>query len=93
MKNFQDFLDECKRLTNSNNDSQMAHKIGMSRQTLHTYRLGTALPKDETITKLADRAGIDPQIALLWLCTWRSKGQSKTHYAAILKKLSAVFFG
>lgn len=91
MDSFSNFLDECKLRTNSKSDGQMAHKIGVSRQLLNKYRRGDSYPKEDILLALADRAKFDPDIALLWLCTWRANGRPKRRYTEILKKLSACF--
>lgn len=91
MKTIVEFLDECKARTNSTSDSNLAYKIGLTRSAICDFRNGRALPSDETVRKLALRAGLDPNTALLWLNVWRAKGPSKAHYLDMIKKLTACF--
>lgn len=91
MKNIIDFLDTCKERTNTTSDSNLARKIGLSRNAIHQYRTGRAIPSDEVVCILAKRADLDVDIALLWLNVWRAKGVAKEHYTDMLKRMTGLF--
>lgn len=84
------FLERCKAATNSNSYSNLAHKIGVTRQYLHDVKIGKIAPSSDVMLDLALRAKLNPDEALILLNFWRSHGRAKARYAAMLSKSSAT---
>ena len=52
-------------------------------------RQGKQLPSDDTMIRLAELAGEDPQVGLLRLNVWRSKSdKARNHYQALAAKVA-----
>ena len=85
MESLTAYLDHAKTVTQTSSDSNMARKIGVSRNALCEWRKGRNFPSDETMIALAERANLDPAEALALLGLWRSHGETKAAYARLLK--------
>ena len=88
-----EYLDRAKAATNTQTDSNLARKIGVSRAAVALWRSGQSVPSDETMLRLADRAKLDPQEALILLNLWRAKGEAKDVYARMVKIFAATAGG
>jgi hypothetical protein len=86
METITEYLDEAKRRSGCKSDRKFCALLGMSPTWLLHTRRGT-LPTDETMLKIADIAGVDPQKALLDLNIWRSQGKTKALYQTMRKTL------
>ena len=95
MRDINTYLDAAKERTNSPSDRKLSLLIGLAPGALNHYRTGRAHPDDDTMTKLAALAGMDPQAALLDLNIWRSEGLAKSAYIELARRLgrtAAAFF-
>lgn len=90
IESISEYIDTCRDLTRATSDSNLAMKIGVSRQLVAQWRKGRALPSDDLMVTLAKRAKLDPDEALILLNLWRSHGDAKARYARMLKKFSAI---
>ena len=83
-----ELLDRAKEVGKLNSDRKLAEAIGLNSNTAISFiRRGVSLPSDETTVKLAELAGLDPQIALLQLNVWRAKTDTtKNYYHGILSQ-------
>lgn len=61
----------CKK-ANLKSDRQLAAKWRVRQSQVSEFRRGKALPDDENMRRLAELAGEDQTIALIWLNIWRS---------------------
>lgn len=88
MKTAAEYLDIAKAATSAKSDSNLAMKIGVTRSSLHEWRHGKSLPSDETMLRLAKRANLNQDEALILLNFWRSNGEVKKRYERLAKALS-----
>ncbi|PHS41225.1 MAG: hypothetical protein COA91_02610 [Robiginitomaculum sp.] len=82
-----DFLDLCKSRTNTQSDSNLARKVGITRAALSAYRKGASFPSDGNMVKLAKRAKLDVGECLLLLNVWRSESAARKIYKGVLVRL------
>ncbi|MEE9272064.1 MAG: helix-turn-helix transcriptional regulator [Robiginitomaculum sp.] len=73
--------------TNTESDSNLARKVGITRAALSAYRKGASFPSDENMLKLAKRAKLDTAECLLLLNIWRTDGMVCKRYKKMLKLL------
>lgn len=91
MESIQDYLDAAKSRGNLSADWKLAILLGVSPQWAAGVRIGTNLPSDTVMLKLADLAGVPPERALLDLNLWRAKSPSVAKvYAGIIQRLGAA---
>jgi len=90
-KNMAELIDTAKANTNAHSDSNLGHKLGVSRSLIHVWRKGKKLPSEELMMKLAKRANLDVEEALILRVLWASHDETKSYYASILKKLAGCF--
>ena len=79
------YIDHAKTVTKSKSDSQLAGRIGVTRNTVHQWRKGISLPSEDVMIALAERANLDQGEALILLGLWRSHGETKAAYSRLLK--------
>lgn len=79
--------------TNARSYSNLAHKIGVSRQAVYDWRDGKSLPGEAAMLRLADRAKLDPQEALILRALWQADTEAKQVYRDMLKKFTAITGG
>jgi hypothetical protein len=96
MRTIQDYLTLAKARTGASSDRKLAMLLGIAPTTLFHIQRGRNWPSDELMIRLAMLAGIEPQIALLDLCIWRTeKGLARSTYIEIARRLgrsaSALF--
>ena len=82
-----DFLDLCKERTNTVTDSNLARKIDVTRSSIALYRKGASFPSDATMVVLAKRAKLNADECLLLLNAWRTEGEARKTYKAMLIRL------
>ncbi|HHW4683485.1 MAG TPA: helix-turn-helix domain-containing protein [Xylella sp.] len=51
-------LDKCKEISKSRSESELAQKLGISKQAMSSYRNGTRLPEVTVCAALAELTGL-----------------------------------
>lgn len=88
-----EYLAVCVARTHSGSLSNLARKIGVSRQVASDWSRGEKFPSDHVMKRLAERANLDPQEALILLNLWRADQEAKQVYRDMLKKFTAIAGG
>ena len=83
MKDVNFYLDEAKKNSGAKSDRRIAEMCGLGANAASFWRVGKALPSDETMVRLAKIAKINPLIALLDLNIMRSEGAARNAYIKI----------
>lgn len=92
-----DYLDLAIEKQGLKSDRELCRALELKSNTIATgIRRGVYLPSDDTMIKLAELAGEDPDIALLRLNVWRAKTDAaRAHYRSIeqrIVKYASVLF-
>lgn len=91
MESVRDYLDAARARHNLSADWKLGITLGVSPQWVAGVRIGTNLPSDTVMLKLAELAGVPPERALLDLNLWRAKSPSVAKvYAEIIQRLGAA---
>lgn len=77
MKTIGDYLDAAKHQRGVESDYGLAKLLGVSKQYISDIRKSRALPGEELMIDIAVAAGVDPTQALMHLCYFRSRHDSK----------------
>ncbi len=89
--NIDDYVDAALKAGDFPSERQLSIFLGFGPDAICTYRTKRAWPSDDTMIRLAEIAGADPEQALLDLNLWRAtSGRVKATYARIAAKLSDV---
>jgi hypothetical protein len=84
-----EIFDAAKRRANIDSDTRLGLAIGQSHSWVYQVRSGKALPSDDAMVRLADLAGINPDIALLELQRIRARDpRIKSLWANILLRVA-----
>lgn len=87
MHSIDDYVDRALRKIRSNSDRKLSLRLGLSLGAVGSWRTRRALPSPETMVKLSNIAGMDPEIALLELGWWRSVSRNEHEAATTYQKL------
>ena len=90
MESKREYVDRAKAATNTDTDSNMARKIGITRQYMSRFVKDQTDFSDDVMLRLAARADLDPDEALILANFWRAHGETKKRYAAIYKKFTGA---
>ncbi len=85
-----DYIDDAKRNQKIDSDNGLSFRMGFLGASVSAWRTGRAIPKPESMMKLAKLGGHDPEVALADLGSWQTKGKTRKCYQNIAKKLSAA---
>ena len=89
-RNIDDYLDAARaKNPDIKSDRALGHRLGKGDTTVNHYRRRRQFPNDATMISIAEMGGLDPDIALAELNSWRAEGSAKVHYMAIAQKLAA----
>lgn len=83
-------LDIAKSKNNLTSDRHLGRAIGVTPPVICSYRTGRSIPSDETVIKLCEITGFDPEQTLLEFAAMRTTGKAATTYLSIARKLSAT---
>lgn len=86
------YYDRAKANFKIKTDSHIAREIGISRQYMFNFKNGDALLGEKAMVKLAEKAGLDVQEALMLRMLWAAKPETRPHYENILRELKNVFY-
>ena len=97
------YIDRALDSSGAPSDRELSRRLGLGPTAINNYRIGRAWPSDEAMVKLAELAGVDPDIALLELNSWRAKEEAvRKRYSRLAKVLekagamvaaTAIFIG
>lgn len=89
------YIDRALIRSGAPSDRVLGERIGLAPNSLTNYRTKRGWPSDHVMIRLADLAGIDPDIALMDLNSWRAKEDTVreryTRLAKMLEKVGAGF--
>lgn len=86
-----DYLDTAKARGNFASDTKLSIAMGSSPAWAHMVRTGKMLPSDEAMLRLADLAGVSPDIALLDLSRARAVDpRVRSTWANILQRIAVA---
>lgn len=84
-----DYLDAARARLRLPSDRQLAKKLEITPTSLNGWRSKRAWPADAQMVRLAQLAGLDPDLALIDLNTWRAKGTDAQAGYARLREIVA----
>ncbi|SHH64268.1 helix-turn-helix domain-containing protein [Ferrimonas marina] len=73
------FLDLIKEALNVGSDYQVHKRLGVSVQSVSTWRRNTNYPGEVLVLNMASEAGIEPSVLLLHRALWLARGRSDTN--------------
>lgn len=86
-----EIFDAAKRRANIESDTRLGLAIGQSHSWVYQVRSGKALPSDEAMLRLAELAGVNPDIALLELQRIRARDpRVRSVWANILQRVAVA---
>lgn len=84
------YIDRALIRSGAPSDRTLGVELGLSPNSLTNYRTRRAWPSDQAMIRLAELAGIDPDVALMDLNAWRAKAEDVrdryTNLARMLEK-------
>lgn len=83
-------LDKAKECRSHASDAALAANLGVTRQSLHAWRQGTAHPSEEHVARLAGMCGFDPGEWLVKIKTETATGEALAAWKALAKRLAAA---
>ena len=69
----ENYFNLAKTKNNLNSSRKLAKTLGLSQNAVFFYEQKRAIPSDQTMLKIADLAGVKPEIALLDMNIWRNE--------------------
>ena len=88
MRTIQQYMDQAIERQQLGSDRQLARLLDMSQ--VNIWRQGKSLPSEDAMLRLAELAGIDPQVALLELAFMRTEGPAREAYGELLKRIVSI---
>lgn len=76
-------------------DRELAKRFGVGASTLNNWRTGRTLPEDAVMAQIAEKGGLDIEVALLDLSSWRAEEPARSVYSNLARRLgrsAAAFF-
>lgn len=70
-----DYMDRARVYSGLGSDNRLAAALEISQATISTYRRGFSIPTPAKMVKLAQLAGISPEVALLHRAAWQADDQ------------------
>ena len=70
-----DYMDRARAHSGITSDNRLSDALETSQQTVSTYRRGLAIPSPAKMVKLAQLAGVSPEVALLHRAAWQADDQ------------------
>jgi transcriptional regulator with XRE-family HTH domain len=70
-----DYMDRARIHSGITSDNRLSDALDVSQQTISTYRRGLAIPSPAKMVKLAQLAGVSPEVALLHRAAWQADDQ------------------
>ena len=80
MTELAEYISRAKRRHGLRSDRALCRRLELSDGAIFMWTGRGAFPRDDTMVRLADLAGLDPELALLELNIWRSEGAVRDLY-------------
>lgn len=90
MRTIDNYIDKAREKTGATSDRNLAKILDIDNSSITHWRTKRSWPADDTISKLAELAGIPQDEALLELNAWRSTGETQNIYKRLIEKLNGV---
>ncbi len=90
MRTIDFYIDQARKNSGIQSDAKLGKSIGLSRGAITQFRTKRSWPSEETLTSLAELAGIDPADAVLELGMWKTTGKAHQVYKSIYSRLHGV---
>ena len=84
-----DYINAAREMRGFLSDNQLSKALGFKSSAVNHWRTKRAWPGDDTMIRLAEMAGIDPDLALIHLNAWRSRGEAKSRYSGLADRMTA----
>jgi len=91
METQSEYLERARAGFRIKSDAHIAREIGITPQYLHRFKHGEIQLGKEAMTALANRAGLDPDEALVLRALWASDIETIPNYASYLRKFAGCF--
>jgi len=82
-----DLLAEIRRRHGFTSDREIAARVGRDRVRVAMWKSGASVPDDAAALKLAELAGVNPEVMLVQACAWRADGDIKKKWEKIVKNM------
>ena len=92
MKSLNNYINDAKQAKNIKSDRLLCQALNLSNNAITSYRTQRAWPTDETMVRLAELGGNDPELALIDLNIWRTPAPAQKLYLKMFEKLTAAVF-
>ena len=79
------YLDAARARAGITSDAQLARAIGIASPTLLSYRRGFVMPSSEKMLRIADLAGVPPEVALVDRMEWQADGAASRDIVARIR--------
>lgn len=80
-----DYLDAAEKAPGITTQVALARALGVTRQSIISWRVGLSTPRPETMLRLAELAQVAPQVALLDHMAWHANGPASRDIVAQLR--------
>ena len=91
MESQAEYLERARAAFKIKSDSHIAREIGITRQYLHRFKNNEIQLGEAAMIKLAERAGLDVDEALVLRALWASQIDTIPNYAKYLRKFAGCF--
>jgi len=85
------YVERCRAGFKIKTDAHMAREIGLDPRNFHAFKSGKEQLSKKYMLALANRAGLDPNEALVLRALWASQIETIPNYASYLRKFAGVF--
>jgi transcriptional regulator with XRE-family HTH domain len=87
MCDFKKYAEKAKEKQGLRSDRALAKKIGITQASIQKLVIGETIPKDETMIKVAELAGVPMEQALVDLQIWRAEKMKNSKVKSFWKNL------
>lgn len=87
MRSVDDYLDLARNRQKLPSDRQLCAHLKCTDAVVSQWRKRKSFPSDEHMVRLAELAGLDPQVALLELACWRAVSRNENVAVGVYKRL------
>jgi len=91
MESQAEYLERARTGFKIKSDAHIAREIGVTRSYITDFKNGHKQLGKDAMTRLANRAGLDPDEALVLRALWASQIETIPNYEKYLKKFAGVF--
>ena len=85
-----ELLDRAKEVNGHCSDYRLAKLLGVSQQSIPTYRAGRAKPQNAVAVRLGSLCGLDPEVVACWVqIDWTDRPEEREFWLSMLARLGA----